>query len=316
MKHLLLTLALLTGLQAQAQFSEQEVDSSTRMENDDTKEVPGRYSVMGRTFDLTLFSLASMETDKANDAGGRLKTFNYMTFSSFVGLDYKFLIRIPFTYATAGTDRFNGSKANKDEWALQDIALGLRNPEMFYMPWDMGAYWEGRLYLPISQNSKDSGLITRVQNKLIFSKVFNKYFEIDLTETQDYYHQSKTRYANNFTDEYGFEVNAASATKRWSFEHALSAWVKYDYKTGVGWRITLEDEFYNKSDLPSNTPESRYRAPNRKISMGPQVRFELNDYANFIFGYADKVDRLENSAEFGKFLAKNSEFTLLSFLRF
>lgn len=316
MKNSLVVLLLLFNVCAYAQFSEQEVDSSSRMENDDTKEVAGRYTVWGRTFDLTLFSLASMETDQANDAGGRLKTFNYITFSSFVGLDYKFLLRIPFSYATAGTDRFNGSKANKDEWALQDIVLGLRNPELFYMPWDMSVFWEGRLYLPTSENSKDSGLITRLQNKMIFSKVFNKYFEVDLTETQDYYHQSRTRYPNNFTDEYGFDRESASATKRWSFEHALTAWVKYDYETGAGWRFVLEDEFYNKTNLPENSMEGRYREPRRTMAMGPQVRFELNDHANFIFGYADKVDRIENSAEFGKFLAKNTEFTLLSFLRF
>ncbi len=312
MKNFIYLILLFAVGQASAQFSEVEADSTTLADVSD-EDTPGKYKLLGRTFDLTLFSLSSVETDKGNEEGGRFSTFNYITFSSYVGFDYKFVFRIPFTYATAGTDRFNGSKNNKAEWAIQDLVLGLRNPELFYMPWDMAAYWEGRLYLPTSKHSQDSGLIARLSNKFIFSKVFSRYFEMDLTESQDYYHQSRTRYPATFTDEYGFEVkDVPSATRRFSFDHALTGWLKWDAKTGAGWRFTLSDDFYNKSDVPEN----RYREPSRRISMGPQVRFELSNYANFILGYEDSVDRLDNSKEFGKFLAKNTEFSLLSFIRF
>ncbi len=311
MKTFFLAAILMFSFSTFAQFSEQEADSTSRY-GDTIKEKDGRYELLGRQFDMTFFSLASTETDNTNDRGGRISTYNYFTFSSYVGLDYKAIVRIPFTFGTAGTDRFNGGKPNKSEWLFQDVILGFRNPELFYLPWDMAVFWEGRLYLPTSKHSQNSGLIGRVSNKMIFSKVFNRHFEIDLTEEQNYYHQSRTVYPLTFVDEYGFTAqDVPVATKRFEFSHHFSVWGKFNPETGLGYRIGIEDSFFNKSEA-----ENKYRTPDRVMTMGPQMRFAVSDKMNFIFGYADKVDRQKNQAEFGRFLAKNTEFTLLSFVRF
>ncbi len=311
MKTFFLAAALIFSFPALAQFSEQEADSTSRY-GDTEKEKDGRYELLGRQFDMTFFSIASTETDSANDRGGRINTYNYFTFSSYVGLDYKAIIRIPFTYGTAGTDRFGGSKNNKPEFGMGDVILGLRNPDLLYLPWDMSVYWEGRLYLPTSEHARDSGLIGRVSNKMIFSKVFNRHFEIDLSEEQAYYHQSRTVYPMSFEDEYGFMAeDIPIATKRFEFSHAFSVWGKFNPETGLGYRIGMDDSFFNKSEA-----ENKYRAPDRTLYMGPQARFAISDKVNFIFGYGDRVDREKNRSEFGRFLAKNTEFTLLSFVRF
>lgn len=311
MKYFILCLMAGVSFNAFAQFGEQEADNTSRY-GDTEKEKDGRFKLMGREFDINFFSLAAMETDKANDSGGRVSTYNYFTFSSYAGLSYKALIKVPFSYGSAGTDRFNGAKNNKPEWALQDLILGLRNPELLYLPWDLSLYWEGRLYLPTSDHSRESGLIGRVTNKMIFTKVFNRYFESDLTEEYDYYHQSRSSYSMDFEDEYGFTAkDVPLLTRRFGFSHIFSVWGKFNPETGLGYQVGMEDNFYNKS-----TAENRYRAPDRTLKMGPQARFALNDKVNFIFSYADQVDRLNNRAEFGKFLAKNTQFVLLSFVRF
>ncbi|MGE4133910.1 MAG: hypothetical protein AB7F86_19900 [Bdellovibrionales bacterium] len=305
--------ALLVSTSAWAQFSEQETDSKGDRDSENLSEDygPGQLGLWGRKFDVNLFSLASMETDKANDEGGRLSTYNYVTFSSYVGWNYKFLVRVPFTYGTAGTDRFNGTKTNPEEMELQDIILGARNPELMYLPWDLSLYWAGQIYLPTSKFSRKSKMITRLNNKFIVAKVFSRYFEMDYTQTLDYYHQSQTTYQNTFQDEAGFERTATSNTKRGAFQNSVTAWGKFNPKTGVGWRVSFDDNYYNKS-----VTEQRERPPSRTIETGPQVRFPFGDYANFILGYSDVVDREGNREELGKFLAKNTQWTLLSFLHF
>ncbi len=299
MKFLTALIFFLFSVNAFAQFSEQEVDGNNKLK------------VLGREFDINFFSLASVEPDKAQNEGGRLSTYNYVTFSSYVGLDYKAVVRVPFTYGTAGTDRFNGGRSQDAELALQDIIIGLRNPELAHLPWDLGLYWEGRVYLPTSEFSQKSGMIARLNNKMIFTKVINRHVEFSYTNEVAYYHQSRTVYPVKFKDEYGFDVETSGATKRFSFGHDLDFWYKHTPDFGVGWSLGIEDEFYNKSEA-----ERKYRRPNRMISTGPQMRFPLNDNVNFILIYSDKVDRLDNRQELGRFLAKNTEVILLSFVRF
>src|SRR3954466_9994490 len=108
MKMLVTLLLLLMSFQAQAQFSVQEADGNTR------------FHFMGREFSPNAYSLASVETDKFNDSGGRLSTYNYLTLRTWAGDGFRPLIRIPFQYNTAGTDRFDGSKENKQDVFLQD----------------------------------------------------------------------------------------------------------------------------------------------------------------------------------------------------
>lgn len=291
-------LVLFFSIAAQAQFSEPETIGNKS------------FGVFSRHWYPSFYSLASVETDKAQD-GGRLSTYNYFTFSSYLKGSYKFALRVPFTYATAGSDRFNGEKYNEQEWLLQDTILELRNADMAYIPGDIGLYWAGRVYAPVSKFSRDSGQIARFRNQFVFSKVFNRYFEFDYDQKFNYYFQSRKSYPNHFEDEYGFPVDTTSATKQMEYTHWLTVWGKVTPKSGLGWTLKFEDTYWNKSET-----EQRSRPGERLIGTGPEARFPLNDSVNFIFSYEDSVDRENNYQEFGKFLAKNTQFVLHSFVSF
>lgn len=290
-------LFLILPIFAHAQFSVQDTDGVSR------------FRFLSKTWNPSFFSLASSETDKMND-GGRISTYNYLSFATYTGESYRMAVRLPFQYNTAGTDRFNGEKTNQQELFLQDIILSMQKYDLLFLPWDLGLYWEGRVYLPTSRNSKDSGLITRLRNDFILSRVFSRYFEMEYVQKFSYYIQSRTTYKSSFEDEDGYQVDAVSSTKRMNLDHWLQAWGKITPEFGIGWKIGGEDDYWNKSDV-----ENKAKPGKRVWKTGPSVRFPLNDRVNFILSYEDLVDR-EESKDLGKFYAKNTQFTLLSFVRF
>ena len=299
MKPLFLIVMILFSSSALAQFSVQESDSSNRLK------------VLGHEWNTNFFSLASAETDKMNDEGGRISTYNYLTLATRLNDSYRFALRIPFQYNTAGTDRFGGHKVNEQEIFLQDIIVGLQNYELALLPWDMSVYWEGRVYLPTSKNSRQSSQIARARNEFIVSKVFSRYLEADYNQKVSYYVQSRSNYSNTFQDEYGFDHTVDSLTKQFELDHWLELWGKFAPQTGMGWQFGYRDTYWNHSQALNKSKPGEHR-----IKMGPEMRFSLSDNANFIFAYADEVNREHDMKEFGRFLAKNTSFTLLSFIRF
>lgn len=293
----LLTLSLLS-VNASAQFSVIEYDSG-----------PG-FNLLRTHWTPSFFSLANVENDRFEN-GGRLSTYNYLSFSTFVSDSLRFKLRLPFTYGSAGTDRFNGDKANVQELQLQDIILCWQSSNFLLLPLDIGTYWEGRVYLPNSKSSKDSGLITRLRNDIILTKMFSRSWALEYNNKLGYYQQSRRSYPVHFQDELGFDVEATAATKHWDLDHWLNLWARPTSTVSVGWALGEEVTNYNRSATEKkNKPEEHI------LKTGPTVRFPIGSHATFLLNYSDKVNRSENQPEFGRFLAKNSEVTLLSFITF
>lgn len=268
------------------------------------------FKIFGRNWYPSAFSLASVEMDKTDD-GGRLSTYNYLTFSSHMTGDYRMALRVPFTYGTAGTDRFNGSKPNEQELELQDTILEVKNNEFLYMPWDIGVYFAGRLYLPVSKHSKESGQIARYRNEMIFSKNFTQRWSVDYDQKLNFYMQSRKSYRTQFEDEYGFPVDAVSLTKRFEFQHWTTLWARIGAEGGLGWSVKYEDTYWNKSKT-----ENKSRSAEHLMLTGPCARIPFSDYVNFILSYEDKVDVEQNYKELGRFMSKNTQVVLNSFISF
>lgn len=295
----LIPFLLLFSFAAHAQFSVVEYDASNR------------FTLLGKQWTPSFFNLTSAETEKFNDEGGRLSTYNYFTFATFLESGMRFKLRIPFTYATAGTDRFNGSKQNGQEFDMQDVILNWQDSDMWLLPWDIGNYWEFRVYLPTSKFARDSGKIATVRNEVIFTKMFHRDWGLEYDQKLYYHFQSRTVYPSRFTNENGFEIDAVSATKRFEIDHWVNAFYRVTNKVSVGYRLGWEDTWYNKS-----TAENKVKQPEHLIKTGPGVKFPITSNANFLLSYEDKVNSDTNRAEFGKFLAKNTTWTLLSFVTF
>lgn len=308
MSHFIKTLTfllLIFSWSAFAQFSVQETFNAT-----------------GYTF--SFFSLASTETDQteflnSENGTGRLSFYNYLTIGSRLNYDLKSGMRIPFMYNTAGRDRFNDGQVQDQELFLQDLIFFLRNDSFALLPWDVGVYWEGRIYLPTGKFSRRAGMIGAYRNHFIFNKILSRTVDVEYDQKVTYNHQSRTAYLNSFENERGELVEVASLTKSWEFEHRVQAWYKFNAETGLGLQTTFEDTFYNSSvensrELDRSEPLSK--GPEHIVKVGPALRFALSPKVNFILNYADVVNANENMSELGKFKAENTEVVLLSFVRF
>lgn len=270
-----------------------------------------RFKVLGKSWQPSFFSLASVENDKVGEEGGRFSTYNYFTFSTWVGENLRFKFRVPFTYASAGTDRFNGGKQNAQEFAIQDMILSLQSSDFWLLPFDIGQYWEARAYVPNSSFSKQSGKITTLRNEFIFTKMFTRAAGVEYDQKAIYHVQSRSAYATHFTDENGFDVDTTALTKKMELDHWVNAIYKLTNAVSVGWKIGWEDTWWNKSaELGKSKPAEHL------VKTGPSVRYSFSRSASFLLAYEDKVDAEENRAEFGRFLAKNSSLVLLSFISF
>lgn len=265
----------------------------------------------------TFYSLASVESDRFHDEGGRLGTYNYFSFHTFIGGPYRFSLRLPFTYGSAGTDDFNGSKPMAQEFLIQDTILEIRNPELTYVPWDIGVYWAGRVYLPVSKHSKLTGQITRFRNHFSLTKMFGPKIEVTAENRYYYTWHSKTAYSADFVDEYGFEVNDVAVLNK---QHEIENWLHVLYRIKPKWSAGVtaitEDMYYHKSQANGNAQGEKYKPPQRLLHVGPTLKFPLNESVNFVATVSDVVNRSENLHELGQFRAKNVKYVLHSFVNF
>lgn len=280
------------------------------------------FNLTGYTF--SFFSLASTEVDQTEFANsengtGRLSTYNYFTAATRINYDLKGGFRIPFMYNTAGRDRFNNGQVQDQEIFLQDLIFFLRNDSLALLPWDVSVFWEGRIYLPTGKFSRRAGMIGAYRNHFIFNKILSRTFTMEYDQKVTYNHQSRTAYLNSFENERGELIEVASLTKSWEFEHRFNLWYRLSPDTGLGLQTTFEDSFYNSSeensrDLDRSQPLTK--RPQHLVKIGPAARFSLSPKINFIFTYNDVVNANQNMNELGRFKAENTEFALLSFIRF
>lgn len=267
-----------------------------------------RFRLLGQQWSPSFFSLAAIEPDKFEEGGNRLGTYNYFTFATWVGDNMRFKFRVPFTYGTAGTDRFNGDRQNPAQFEMQDVILALQSNDFWILPFDISQYWEGRLYLPTSATSTQQAKIGTLRNEIIFTKMFTRNWGLEYDQKVMYHMQSRTAYSRTSTNELGFTETKPTLTKSWEVDHWVNAYYKFENGFSLGWKLGGEDEWRNQS-----AANRKQGDPRHYFKTGPSVRFTLTKKASFLLSLDDKVEDT-NRSELGKFLAKNTQVVLLSFI--
>ena len=293
-KKILFILSLFFSSGAKAQVSVQE-----RM---NFKPSPWSYSYFG---------LLSHSWQELERGGARLSTYNFLTAAYRVSQATKVAVRLPFSYNSFGFDDFNKNAIQDQELLLQDIFISYLNYNLILLPFDIGVFWEGRVYLPTSQTSQDMKMISRFRNDFVFSKYFSSEWVVEYVSKLNYFYQSQTAYPIQFIDENGFEVNTISRTKKLFYDHWFNIWYRFKPTLSVGWQAGWEDTYFNRSEANRG-----FNKPGRHVyKLGPQVAFELSSNANFIFQVAENLVN-ENRKDLGKFRTENLHATLLAFVRF
>lgn len=256
---------------------------------------------------MSLFSLASIEPEKA-DEGGRLSTYNYLSFNRRLSSHTRFAVRTPFIYNSYGYDRFNAGQVQDQELFLQDVFFSYTDYNIALLPGDIEVFWEGRVYIPTSQHSQDTKMVTRLRNDLIFSKLLTHRVQLSYINKFNYYHQSRTAYRNTFIGDEGDEITVTSLTKRMEVDHWLELWYALNPETGIGFKVGGEDTWWNRSEI-----ENKEKAPEHLLKVGPSFRFSLTNSMNFIFSVDSKVAHI---SDLGRLNPEHINVALLSFIRF
>lgn len=195
----------------------------------------------------TFFSLYSNELGATEKGGGRSILYSYPSVNYRIDSDRRLSLRLPFLYETAGFDQYNGNEFQDSKISLQDPFLSFNNYSVALLPLDIGLNWEGRIYLPLSENSKRQDTITHFQNIAIFSKYMSTSFVLEYQNRADYYVQSRTNYRNEFAGAGGFPVSTISLTKKAELNHWVQLWYVIQKRFGVSALVGYENTWYNKS---------------------------------------------------------------------
>ena len=251
------------------------------------------------------FSLASTVQDESDKGGGRLSTYNYLSANYRLPRGRKVSLRLPWTYSTAGYDSYS-ERRQDSEWLFQDPFVSYTIYNLALLPLDIGVFWEGRVYVPMSQWSQDTGMRARFRSDMYFSKLLSPHWEVEYVTKLNYYAQSQSVTGHVGVDgSTGRERAYIYNTKKMYLDHWISIWYKWDARRGLGFKLGGEDTWYNESDALS-------RDGKREIKFGPQLRWSLSHKANFILSLEQTVGRRKSNPR----ERSQVQWVLLSFLRF
>ena len=262
---------------------------------------------------FSFFNLSSLEQDQVEEGGAQLSSYSFFTTGYKLTSTTKLALRIPFQYNSNGFNRFNQDAVQEQETFLHDIIISYQDYALTLLPGNIGVYWEGRVYIPTSRQSRKENRIARFRNDFILNKPLSRRWMIEYIQKFNYYHQSRTAYRNQFEDQNGFTIETISLTKRFFLDHWLTLWFNVKPSFALGLKAGAEDTWYNKTDLED---QSKEKNSIHQAKIGPTLRFELNNKINFIFSVDDAVDVRENYNELGQFKKTNLSYALLSFVRF
>ncbi|MCB0377732.1 MAG: hypothetical protein KDD33_04505 [Bdellovibrionales bacterium] len=274
---------------------------------------------------FTGFSIASLEPDQLSDGGGRLQSYNYASINYRLSMRDRVSLRLPFNYNTAGYDRFNGECVQNQEWAVGDPIIGYTNYNLVLLPGEIDTFWNGRIYLPVSNTSQDQGRILRARNRFIFSRMLTQKLEIAYRDTFNYYHQAKTTYVGKHADDQCNLVDNdnPSNTKKYDWEQLVALWYSLGKNFGISWQGGMRTEMRNASNTIETSRQAFGRLREISAFMGPAIRFSVSDDINMILTYYDvaefsgyREDRQDLLSDLGTFKSKNTEISLLTFFRF
>lgn len=272
---------------------------------------------------VNAFSLMSSELSQA-DQGGLLNSYNYVGPNYRLNSNERIAFKMAFNANTTGHDDFNGE-------CVQDMDASFANPFLEYNNYGLGLlpgfadmFWSARIYFPMSKSSRRKKEIAQYKSNLILTHWVSQKFLIEFRNDMRFYHQSKTTYTGTHTEECRVVDNRnPSNTKKYRMDNWVSFWYRVNPIFSVGFSSKLREEGYNRTSAFDTSRQRFGRMQTFTASIGPSLRYTVNNNYNFILSLSDKIEysgfkesRQGDLSELGKFRKENLELALLSFIRF
>ncbi len=270
-----------------------QTSQNTSSDMDDNSNIQGRFRV-------SLFSLGGVDRSQITSGSDQLPSMyffeNYLSFAYKISKDFRMAARYSFNYSTAGTDRDNAEVTDKADTRDMSFLLTWYNLFEDSLPLAMSYKFQPRLYLPTSEKSKAQGMISslRLENELKYFT--DRYSNIRLAITPQYYFQRSTAYLT--TNKSGRP--STRTTEMFMLKHSLeySHNINKLFSAKVGYEI--EDEWSNASPI-NNRDEYRTTAIDYRLG----IEYRPSRKLNFTLGYGHNRDLIQ----IGKF---RDGFTLMT----
>lgn len=242
----------------------------TDFKNNATRDI----NVTSKPYKFSFFSLASARTKDLDKGGTSIGSYNYLGASYKLDKQSQMAFRYVFFHDTAGF-KFNPAKRKEENightttpgdsyfsYSRYDVAE--------WGGWNLGG--QGRIYLPTSQFSRNTGMITQTRLETYLDHGVGKYSSFSYVIKYDYFFQSRTAYIDQeipLRDNGIIPDFAIKTTKHMNLDHFVefdwSLHKKFSFKPRLG----FEDTWYHGS-IEENK-EARHET-SAKAQLGAEVR--------------------------------------------
>ncbi len=274
-------------------------------------------------WDVSAFSLISSESDQIH-SGGMLNSYNFIGPNYRIDREQRLALKMAFVANTNGYDRFNGTCGQTQNSEFADPFVEYNHYNVGLLPGIADVFWSGRIFFPVSRSSRDKNMIARYRSNTIITRFFTKRLLGEFRNDINFYHQSASTYVGSHTDDNceRQQNGGPSNTKMARMENWVSLWYRVSRNLSLGGSALIRDEFFNGSDY-STSRQRNGRMHEISAMIGPSLRYTYSRNLNFIVSFRDRIeysgfhpDRRDDLAEFAEFRSRNTELSLLSFIRF
>lgn len=205
-----------------------------------------------KNWTATLFSIASvsnMSYGKEQTDTRSLDSYNYIGLNYKIDADTKASVRIPFTYSTAGQNKYGDEVASVMD--LQDVHFAYSKYDLGYIG-NIDISGNVKIYMPTSPYSQASKMVTKLRFEAYFEYSIGRFSSITYGVKPDIYWQRQTAYFDPETPQYNdgnFKKDPRTTTKQYALEHYVEAVIDLNRMFSLKPKVGFDEDWAYSSSV-------------------------------------------------------------------
>jgi hypothetical protein len=231
----------------------------------------------------SFFSIGGLTQQQIERGGASFSAYNYFGLNYKLAKAKRFSLRPVFYYNTAGYNKYN--EYNAQTTSLGDFHFVYSDYELANLG-DVGVSMSFKVYLPISDYSRQTRMIAKVRPETYFTMPVGRFSSVSYVMKPDFYIQSQTAFVDDTTPKYddgNYKFDPRKTTQTVGLEH----YIEFNASMSRFWSlkpsIGFIDDWYNAS--PSeNLPAGHNTVAKLALAVDMRVAKGLT----FTLGYENK----------------------------
>lgn len=149
-----------------------------------------------KAWGVSYFNQGGNQIKTMQDGGAGMSAYNYFSLNYKYSKDETFAIRPIFYVNTAGYNKYGENKSM--DFAAGDVFFNYANYNLATLPGDWEFSGQFRFFLPTSEESQKSKMLTRLYSELAFEKEIDQNWDISYKAKPDYYVQTQKSFKNEY----------------------------------------------------------------------------------------------------------------------